>query len=461
LKKALLALGNVLSPDEISTDESTRLSYGQDWTRFSHPDPEVVLRPRTLDQLQAIVRLAIEFQAKIVPSGGRTGLAGGAVASHREWVVSLERFKRIEPVDALDLSIRCEAGVTLLELQEQLRNSLWHWPVDLASKGSAQIGGLLSTNAGGLRVVRYGHVRRWVQSITLVDGTGNIQVLNGELDKNNSGYNFRELVIGAEGTLGIIASAQLKLTRRPRDLLHVLSPLNSIGECLELLAEVRNSALDLEAFEFFSKACVAAVLQNRADLKSLPEANWYCLWTWDTATEDPLSCLSTQPLPGGSLVATDIEAKDLWAYRESITESLALRGWVYKHDVSVPPRQLSSFVKDLEILCAKIYSEFEVFLFGHLADGNVHINIVGPRSVAAEEFLRECESKNADLYSLVKAYSGSCAAEHGIGILKKQELLLTRGPTQVEWMRLVKASLDPHQIFNPGKIFDKSAELHS
>jgi len=460
---ALLELQSRLPAEVIDVDPHSLQSYGQDWTRFSKVNASVVLKPQTIEQIQTIIALAKRHQCRIVPSGGRTGLAGGAVATQGEWILSMDRFCRMGTLNTAALSLECEAGVTLEKLQEHLSSTPWQWPVDLASKGSAQIGGLLSTNAGGLKVIRYGHVRRWVQSITMVDGESRVQVLNGPIDKNNSGYNFRELVIGAEGTLGVLVAAHLKLCRKPQRRVHALRPAQSVKHCLESLIAARSFPLELEAFEFFSQDCVNAVLKHRPDLKSLPPAPWYCLWSWDASVGMPWD-LSPDEFKAGSwlesaILVEDSSAHEIWAYRESITEALSTRGLVYKNDVAVPVDKLEDFLKELQSFCARAYQGFEVYFFGHLGDGNVHINIVNPNRDSPEAFRAHCESTNPSLYACVANYGGSCAAEHGIGLLKKKELLLTRGPSQVEWMKQVKKVFDPHGLFNPGKIFEADCQI--
>ena len=460
-KSRLLAsrLLSFLKPDQILEPKSeSDLQWGLDWTRFAQPHPILVVFPTSTQDVSQILKLCSELKVSVVPSGGRTGLAGGAVAAHGELVLNLSRMNRIGTLDALAQMIRVDAGVVHEELQNHLKNTGLYWPIDLASKGSCQIGGNLATNAGGLRVVRYGHVRNWVASLEAVLMDGRVVELGLEVEKNNTGYDLKNLVIGSEGTLAVVTAATLKLAPLPGESVVLLNRFDSIHNALEFLSAIKKKHLPFLGVEFWSEACLDVVCARQGFEKPFAErAPWTLLLeieatptTWAWLEEESEKSLS------GSVVATENEAKRrLWNYRERITESLSQLGLVYKNDLALPLGRMESFLTEVNAASARWYPGCSVYLFGHLGDGNVHVNVVQPKDSprSAQDFLHLCEQSNTPLFELVQKYKGSIAAEHGIGLLKRDFLKYSKSDVEIELLKRIKTSWDPLGLLNPGKIF--------
>ena len=442
------------------TDGDRLTAYGQDWTRFHVPRPRAIVFPRSADEVSRLLKHCSEHRIAVVPSGGRTGLAGGAVASNGEVVLSLDRLNAVHPVDLVASTVRVGAGVVHETLQDHVKGHGLQWPVDLASKGSCQIGGNLATNAGGLRVIRYGHARAWVQSLEVVFADGSINELNGDLEKNNTGYDLRHLMIGSEGTLGVITAATLKLCPLPGESSVLLLGASGFDKILEVLRRARTDHLPLLAFESWTRACVDTVMHEMGFPEPLGSScPVYALVEIEHSPRVDLDAWITRVLEDGlaldGTLASDAEgSRRLWRYRENITESLARRGLVYKNDLALPLRQLPDFVRTLESSTARWYPACEVFIFGHVGDGNLHVNVLNTSTRTREEFLSLCERSNEDLFESIQSLGGSIAAEHGIGLLKKKYLQYSRTPAELAAFRGIKRAFDPAGILNPGKIFD-------
>lgn len=444
----------------MKTSAEDRQHYGKDWTTAIDPQAALVLLPATREELVQIVRVATREHIPLVPSGGRTGLAAAAVAAHGEVVVSLERLRHQGAVDKTSSTVRVGAGVTIEEVQKMAQAAGLFYPVDLAAKGSAQVGGTVNTNAGGLRVIRYGHTRAWVQSLEVVLLDGSVLELNGDLEKNNTGYDLRQLVIGSEGTLCFVTAATLKLCAPPRRLATFFLALSSLEQALGVLRAVRTQGNPVQAFEVLTRRCLESVLEHRqwTDPFAQPHV-FYALVELESIEDSLLEpfmeyLLQHALIADGTLAQGPEQARQLWGYREGITESLAARGQVYKNDLALPLAQLAAFTAELWSGCAQWYGAAPFFVFGHLGDGNLHVNVLKPESQSREDFLRDCEAANDQLFGLVQKYGGSIAAEHGIGLLKKKYLGYSRRPLEIEIMRAIKKVWDPQGLLNPGKIFD-------
>jgi FAD/FMN-containing dehydrogenase len=455
-------------PEDILTRTPEDLErFGRDWTRRYTPSPCGVALPRSTEEVVAIVKVCSAHCIPIVPSGGRTGLAGGAVACSGELVVSLSRMNALHPVDTVGRTVRVGAGAVTQAVQTHCEASGLTWPVDFASKGSSQIGGNISTNAGGLQVIRYGHTRQWVLGLQVVTPTGAVLELNGALEKNNSGLDLRQLYIGTEGTLGIITEATLRLEKRaqPDSVGVFLFGVESLHAALSLLESSRRSGpFRLRAFEFLTDACMQLVLKHRRfrpPFKTSPNA--YVLMEIEgrmPPLQDPDidNWLATAlELPGvleGVAAQSEREQRDLWAFRENITESIGKEGVVHKNDVAVPVAGLATFVDALTARLEQEFPRVKFYLFGHLGDGNLHLNVVKPVDLSEEAFASECNRADNRVFELVADSHGSISAEHGIGLVKKDFLHFSRTPAELDIFRRVKQALDPLNIMNPGKIFD-------
>lgn len=433
-------------------------TYGRDWTRKQSPAPLAVAFPRHPEEVAEALAFCQREGIAVVPSGGRTGLAGGAVAAQGELVLSLEKLAWLEAVDPVGATLRVGAGAVTESVHRHCAPHALTWPIDLASKGSCQIGGNLATNAGGLRVVRYGSTRHWVLALQVALMDGRLFQVGGELYKNNVGPDLGQLLIGSEGILGVITAACLRLTPLPRDTLVMLLGLDHLEAALELLQEFRQrGAGQLQAFEFFDRACLEVVCQMRSLRPPLAgEMATFVLLEVEGETADSLEAwlglqLERGLVKDGVLVSSPRDKARLWAYRESISEALARRGLLHKNDLAVPVRRLAE-------LLTRLRSDLEpdypgcFYLFGHVADGNLHLNVMKPPEMPAEAFWQACQKADEGLYRLIQELGGSVSAEHGIGTLKREALLATRGEVEVEVLRSLKRALDPHGLLNPGKV---------
>jgi FAD/FMN-containing dehydrogenase len=458
------ALAGAFPSDFLSMDPDDLLAYGRDWTREFEPAAAALAFPRTADEVARLVALCRAERVAMVPSGGRTGLAGGAVATNGELVVSLARMTRMDPVDLLSMTVRVQAGAVTQAVHEHVLQSGVIWPVDFASKGSSTIGGNIATNAGGVKVIRYGHTRQWVLGLQVVTAAGEVLELNGELEKNNTGVDLRQLFIGSEGTLGIVTEATLKLAPRPGKLDVLLFAVDSFAEVLQVFESVRTSAFTVMAYEFFTGACAARVERHRKVAPPFARpAPFYVLIELEDvsgdAGEDALlrwieSVLERPGVMDGTMAQSQGQARELWTLREGISESLSATGVPHKNDVALPLRELHGFYHDLQDVFADRYPGWEICLFGHVGDGNIHINVMKPESMDRQEFLRRTHEADRLIFEVVKAHRGSISAEHGIGLLKKDFLEYSRSPGELAMLRAIKRALDPDNLFNPGKIFD-------
>lgn len=465
LRAALIA---AVGPTGLVDDPADLSFYGADRCRGGWPvRPSLVVFPRSVAEVQAVVRTCAAHEMPIVPSGGRTGLAGAATATAGEVVLSLERMHEILDIDLAARTLRCEPGATLQAVHEAAAAVGLLYPVDYASKGSAQIGGSIATNAGGVKVLRYGLTRDWVLGLKVVLASGELVELGGALVKNNTGYDLRQLFIGSEGTLGVIVEATLRLCRPPADALVALCAVPSDTHVLALFSRLRASSLALSAFECFDDGCLAHVLAHRrGDPPFTAPSPRYALLEVEVPvpgdaalehTRDALSAILGDAQEVGEiddavLAGTAAQARALWAYREDISESLH-RHTPHKADIALPVARVADFLAAWRPRVAARLPEIEALNFGHVGDGNLHLNLLRPASMPLPEFLDRVHAFDDELYALVQAHAGSISAEHGVGLLKRDHLHFTRSATEVAVMRGIKAVLDPAGLFNPGKIF--------
>ena len=435
--------------------------YGIDRTTCWQPSPLAIVLPDSTEQVQALVQLANREQLAVVPSGGRTGLSGGAVACCGELVIALDRMNQVLGFSATDHTVSVQAGVITADLQHVAEQQGLYYPVDFASAGSSQVGGNIATNAGGINVVRYGSTRQWVLGLTVVTGAGEVLALNQGLVKNNTGYDFRHLFIGSEGTLGIICEATLQLTRPPQNPAVMLLAVPAFPAVMDILPAAA-TALKLTAFECFSANSLDYVEASSGLKRPFNEyADFYVLLEYEQTggqTDDaPLNlfehCLKQGWASNGVISQSVQQAKNLWRYREDISSSLH-RHQPFKSDISVKVSQLAEFLAAAQRLIASEFSQLEPVWYGHAGDGNLHLNIPRPQSLPVEQFTQLTQQLNERLAGLIHDFQGSVSAEHGIGLLKKSVLGATRSPADIALMRQVKAAFDPNGIMNPGKIFD-------
>ncbi len=444
----------------VSTEPAVLQSHGRDWTRFREPRPAAVVFPEHVEQVVHLVRVAAEHGVPLVPSGGRTGLSGGAVAAAGEVVVSLDRLRRILDFDATDRTVTVEAGVVTAAVQAYAAERGLCYPVSFGAEGSSQIGGNIATNAGGLRVLRYGLTRDWVAGLSFVDGRGALLECNAGLVKNASGFDLRHLLIGSEGTLGIVVRAMLRLTDPPPPRAAMVLGLDRLDALMPVFRAARE-ALALSAFEFFSATALQRVCAHLGCAPPLAEAcPFLVLLEFDNPDgEDGLSfaaaiydrCVETGWVREGVIGESATQARALWRYREAIPESIAA-ATPYKNDLAVRISRVPDFLAALDGQVAAQYPELEVLWYGHIGDGNLHMNVLKPDGMALEAFEQACAAASRSIYALTRSFGGTISAEHGIGLLKQADLGYCRSAAEIEHMRGIKAVLDPAGIMNPGKL---------
>ena len=431
--------------------------YGKDWTRTFAAKPLGIAFPRSTDEVSKLLKLCSEMKIAVVPSGGRTGLSGGAMASNGELVLSLTRMNKIGKVDLLSLTVEVEAGAVTEAVHHHANEYDLTWPVDFGSKGSSTVGGNISTNAGGINVIRYGMTRHWVLGLTVVLMSGEVLKLNGSLEKNNAGLDLKHLFIGSEGTLGVVTEAVLKLTPVESNTKLFFFGAKNHDKVFALLESCRQQKFELHAFEAFSANCFEATtaLHKIPDPFSEKHAQYVLV---EIKNQDTDSWLET--IFGYEIVAEGVEAasgedaRKFWKTRETISESLSVRGHLHTSDISVAIRDMKDFLTEWEEIFARNYSAWELFVFGHFGDGNLHIHALKPASMSAEEFLQQNHAVEKDLYTLVQKFHGSVSAEHGVGLLKKADIGYTRAPNEVQLLKSLKKVFDPQGLLNPGKVVD-------
>lgn len=456
----LRELEAALPAGALSTDPAELAEYGRDWTRVYDPAPSAIAFPRSTAEVSALLGACDRLRVPVVPSGGRTGLAGGAVAKDGELVLSLARMSRIGEVDPIGMTVRVEAGAVTEAVHAKAAEHGLTWPVDFASKGSSHVGGNIATNAGGVKVIRYGLTRQWVLGLTVVTANGTVLELNGALEKNNTGVDLRQLFIGSEGTLGVITEATLKLARQPGHLDVFLFGVPDLAGVLKVFEAARRGPFTIMAFEMFTDRCLARLSRHRGLSSPLSvAAPYFVLLEVEASARERLDgwlgeLLEADLVLDGTLAASREQAQHLWTLREGISESLSATGLPHKNDVALPIAALAPFCAELDRVFEERHPGFEICLFGHIGDGNLHVNVMKPEAMPKAEFLAHVHEADRALFDLVRAHGGSVSAEHGIGLLKKEWLGYTRSPAELEIFRALKKSLDPHGILSPGKIFD-------
>ena len=455
------SLAQIVGGERVLTGVEDLQQYGGDWTRVHTPAPSAAVLPGSVEQVQAVVKLAARQGLGIVPSGGRTGLSGGAVAARGELVLALDRLNQLSDFNPVDRTVRCGAGVVTAQLQQFAQERGLFYPVDFASSGSSQIGGNISTNAGGIKVIRHGMTRDWVAGLQLVTGTGELLDLNRGLLKNNAGYDLRHLVIGAEGTLGVVVEATMRLARPPEAPAVLVLGTPDMAAVMSLL-EVFQEAMELSAFEFFSELALEKVVTHQGLQRPFDTPTpFYALLEFEQSDGDSMDramtlfeqCLERGWVLDGSVSQSLAQARSLWRLREDISETLA-RWTPYKNDLSTVVSRVPDFLADVEAVVAQKYPDLEVVWYGHIGDGNLHLNILKPDALPMPEFQQRCGQVSTRIFELVEQYGGSVSAEHGVGLLKKDYLHYSRSALEIDIMRQIKRAFDPQGIMNPGKIFD-------
>lgn len=453
-------LKTLVEPGKVLTDADSLNTYGKDWTKHYAPAPSAIVFPKSVDQVQAIVRWANERKVALVPSGGRTGLSAAAVAAHGEVVVSFDYMNQILEFNEMDRTVVCQPGVITAQLQQYAEDKGLYYAVDFASAGSSQIGGNIGTNAGGIKVIRYGMTRNWVAGLKVVTGKGDLLELNKDLIKNATGYDLRQLFIGAEGTLGFVVEATMRLERQPTNLTAMVLGTPDFDSIMPVLHAFQDK-LDLTAFEFFSDKCLDKMLA-RGDIPAPFETRtpFYALLEFEATTDERAEqalatfehCVNEGWVVDGVMSQSEQQLQNLWKLREYISETISHRT-PYKNDISVTVSKVPAFLADIDAIVTDSYPDFEVLWYGHIGDGNLHLNILKPEALSKEAFFEKCAAVNKWVFETVEKYNGSISAEHGVGMTKRDYLTYSRSEAEIAYMKAIKAVFDPNGIMNPGKIF--------
>jgi D-lactate dehydrogenase (cytochrome) len=451
----------------VLTEAGQMAPYLTDWRGRFTGAALAVIRPGSVPEVASLVKACAAARVPIVPQGGRTGLVLGSVpdGSGTAIVLSLARLDKVRAIDAANRTITVDAGCLLQRVQEAAQEHGCLFPLSLASEGSCTVGGNLSTNAGGTAVLRYGNTRDLCLGLEVVTPSGDIWNGLRRLRKDNTGYSLRDLFIGAEGTLGIITGAVLKLYPQPKGAATALIALDSPESALALLSRLQDGCgAGLTAFELVSDVCLQLVARHFPALPRPFSGSYpYCALVEVESAESQehasslLERTAAAAIEAGiaqdaAVAASVAQSRALWQIREHIPLAQAAAGKNIKHDISLPVSHIPGFIRETGDALQRAFPGCQLVCFGHLGDGNLHFNVAPPEGAPHEEFLRHQDAVNRIVHDAVDAHGGSISAEHGIGALKRDELKRYKQPVELEMMRAIKAALDPLGIMNPGKI---------
>jgi FAD/FMN-containing dehydrogenase len=442
-----------------------------DWRKRMRGHALAVVMPETTESVAAVIRWCLEHRVAIVPQGGNTGLSGGSVPDDtgRSIVLSLAKMKSIRGLDPINNTITVEAGCILQQIQEAASKAGRFFPLSLAAEGSCTIGGNLSTNAGGVQVLRFGNARDLCLGLEVVTADGDIWNGLRGLRKDNTGYDLRDLFIGAEGTLGVITAAVLKLYPAAASRRCALIGLESTEQALALLSLAQGQIGDsLTGFELLSDFCIELVTRHFADCRRPLQEHypWYVLLELSSAQSDAqagqaLESLLAQAIDQGlakdaAISETMAQFKAIWALRENVSEAQAAEGKNIKHDISVPISEIPRFIRETDAALQKAHPGIRMVCFGHLGDGNLHYNVSPPLALSdkahEDAFLQLQPSINQITHDAVAAFGGSVSAEHGLGTLRRDEAARYKSAVEIKLMQRIKVAFDPLGLMNPGKV---------
>jgi FAD/FMN-containing dehydrogenase len=460
----LSRFADIVGEKHALTDPTAQAPYLTEMRDLYHGSTPMVLRPGSVAEVSRILSLANETAAPIVPQGGNTGLVGGQIPFNGEIVLSLNRLDRIREVDPVTNTITCEAGVTLLRAREAAAAADRLYPQVLPSEGTCTIGGNLSTNAGGTAALSYGIARSHALGLEVVLADGRVLRDLNKLKKDNTGYDLKNLFIGAEGTLGVITAAVLRLIPRPRSVETAFAGLASPEAALDLLGlATERTARAVTSFELMARAGIDIVLRHATGCRDpLPAKHpWYVLIELSSQSasglrdvlEQILGLAFERGLIADATIADNLEqAKMFWRMREMFGEAQRHEGGSIKHDVSVPVAAVPAFIREADAAVTNLIPGARPLPFGHLGDGNIHYNVTQPKGADKAEYLARWHEVNEAVFAVVRKHGGSISAEHGIGVLKRDLLPQVKDPVALDLMRTLKRTLDPKNILNPGKV---------
>lgn len=445
-------LEKLLGAENVLTQGDDKASYLQEWRGQWQGSAACVLLPKNAQEVAEIVKLARKNNAKIITQGGNTGLTAAQIAFDgvHDWVVSLKRMKKLREMDALSDVMIVEAGMSLSDAQAEAEKAGRLFPLSLASEGSCSIGGNIATNAGGTSVITHGNMRDLVLGLEVVLASGEIWHGLKALRKDNAGYDLKQCFIGSEGTLGIITAAALRLFPRPRGRAIGLFAIENVAEAIQLYARAREAAgLSLIGLELMPRFGLELVMKHQAFRDPLAAPSpWYVLIELSGAENDAhyIDRLMELAQGDGVIAQSEAQAQELWAMREGLSAAQKSEGPSIKHDVSVPVSKLPEFVEKTLAAIAQKFPEARPCPFGHAGDGNLHFNISVPEGFADKQAVSDL------IHQAVLSYQGSIAAEHGVGLMKRDLLKASKSPLEMQMMAGLKGLFDPDHILNPGKV---------
>lgn len=449
-------ISNIVGAKNLRIETENKTSFLVERRGMWEGEALAVVLPQNIKEVISIVKLVTQEGLHIVPQGGNTGLVGSQIAFDKEkaLVVNFSRMNKIREIDKASGQIIVETGCVLADIHKTAENINWQFPLRLASEGSAQLGGLLASNAGGHHVLRYGMMRDLTLGLEAVFANG--EVFNGLsiIRKDNSGYDLKNLLIGSEGTLALITAAVLQLYPKDRKTATAMVALDDIEKAISLFGLAQNLAAgQLSAFELMPHIGVEFITHHFKNARQpfLKKYNWYVL----IECANPNTLEDILENQNAIIAQSNAQTQAFWFIRENLSEVQKKEGASIKHDISVPLSQWAKFTKTALEQVEKAVPNIRAFIFGHLGDGNLHFNLQQPIAMHKEDFLSKQAKLNEIIYDLVLKHQGSISAEHGIGILKRKQLEKQKGKATINAMRAIKQSLDPKGIFNPNKIFEK------
>lgn len=457
----------IVGPKGWTTDPELLAPHLEERRGLFHGATPAMVSPANTIEVSQIVSACAAANIPVVPQGGNTGLCGGAVPdeSGSQILLSLNRLNRIREIDPASNTMTVEAGCILADLQSAAIAADRLFPLSLAAEGSCQIGGNLSTNAGGTAVLRYGNARELVLGLEVVLPDGQIWDGIRKLRKDNTGYDLKQIFIGSEGTLGIITAAVLRLFPKPRSIVTAFTGMRDVDSALSLLNETRSYCGDsITGFELISRRCLEFCLTHIPGTRDplLNEHAWYVLVELQSGIAGPglreaaeeafASAFDADIIQDAALAENETQALAFWKIRESLPESELHEGGSIKHDVSVPLPDIPAFLYQATEAVGLAFPGVRVVAFGHLGDGNIHFNVAQPEGDDRETYLAKWGSVNEIVHGIVGSFNGSISAEHGLGRLKRDEVQQYKSPLELDLMRKLKAAIDPERILNPDKV---------
>lgn len=453
---ALASLQSLLSPDEIIHDNALLIDQRRRYTGVA----DLMIRPRSVESVQTVLRFCTEHRIPVTPQGGNTGLCGAAVPNGGV-LLNLSALNRIRNINLADNAITVEAGAILHHVQQAAEQVGRLFPLSLASEGSCQIGGNIACNAGGLNVVRYGTMRDLVMGLEVVLPNGECISHLSPLHKNTTGYDLKQLFVGSEGTLGIITAATLKLFARPQTTETMWVGVDRIEDAVHLLTSLKSRFAErIGSFELISRYALSLSAQY-SSLRQPVDAEWHILIELtdslpnDSLGEQLAEWLLENRVENAVPATSEAQRQEFWQLRENISAAQRSLGTSIKHDIAVPISEVAAFVRDCNVELKQHFHDIDIVVFGHLGDGSLHYNTFF-RQILSNQVYEYETAVNQIVYQQVLAKSGTIAAEHGIGQVKNHWLPEVRSTAEIQLMRAIKAALDPHNIMNPGKLLPET-----